>query len=107
MTPLYDVLSAFPLMSKKSLQPQKVKMAMSLKSKNTHWKWNDIQPRHFVSTAEHVKYPTDKAISHYEYFIDSVEDAIAKVEGKIPKNFPSYVAEAIFNGLRKQASKKL
>jgi serine/threonine-protein kinase HipA len=107
MTPLYDVLSAFPVMSKKALQPQNIKMAMSLKGKNTHWKWNNIQPRHFVSTAEHVKYPPDKAISHYEYFIDNVEDAIAKVEDIIPKNFPSYVAEAIFNGLRKQATKKL
>ena len=55
-------------------------MAMSLKCKNTHWKWNNIQPRHFVSTAEHVKYPANKAISHYEYFIDNVESAIANVE---------------------------
>jgi serine/threonine-protein kinase HipA len=94
-------------MSKKALQPQKIKMAMSLKGKNIHWKWNNIQPRHFVSTAEHVKYPVDKVISHYEYFIDNVEDAIAKVEGKITKNFPTYVTEAIFKGLRKQATKKL
>jgi serine/threonine-protein kinase HipA len=107
MTPLYDILSAYPVMSKKALQPQKIKMAMSLKSKNTHWKWSNIQPRHFVSTAEHVKYPVDKAISHYEYFIDNVESAIAKVEGKIASNFPAYVAEAIFSGLRKQAAKKL
>ena len=107
MTPLYDILSAFPVMSKKALQPQKIKMAMSLKGKNIHWKWNNIQPRHFVSTAEHVKYPVDKVISHYEYFIDNVEDAIAKVEGKITKNFPTYVTEAIFKGLRKQATKKL
>lgn len=111
MTPLYDVLSAFPVMlksaSKKTLQPQKIKMAMSLKGKNTHWKWNDIQPRHFVSTAKYVKYPADKAASHYEYFIDNVENAIAQVEGKIPTNFPPYVAVAIFSGLRKQAAKKL
>jgi serine/threonine-protein kinase HipA len=107
MTPLYDVLSAFPVMTKKALQPQKIKMAMSLKGKNTHWKWNDIQPRHFVSTAEYVKYPSVKAASHYEYFVDNVENAIAQVEGKIPNNFPAYVAEAIFSGLRKQAAKKL
>lgn len=107
MTPLYDVLSAFPVMTKKALQPQKIKMAMSLKGKNTHWKWNDIQPRHFVSTALQVKYPSDKAAAHYEYFVDNIENAIAKVEGKIPDNFPPYVAEAIFSGLRKQASKKL
>ena len=107
MTPLYDVLSAFPVMSKKALQPQKIKMAMSLKGRNTHWKWRDIQPRHFISTAENIKYPVDKAISHYQYFIDNVENAIAKVEGKIPNNFPAYVADAIFSGLRKQAAKKL
>ncbi|WP_133468061.1 type II toxin-antitoxin system HipA family toxin [Paraglaciecola marina] len=111
MTPLYDILSAFPMMSKsaskKALQPQKIKMAMSLKGKNTHWKWNDIQPRHLVSTAKYVKYPTDKAASHYEYFIDNIEKAIAKVEAKIPSNFPAYVAEDIFSGLRKQAAKKL
>jgi serine/threonine-protein kinase HipA len=107
MTPVYDVLSAYPVISKKALQPQKIKMAMSLKGKNTHWKWKGIQPRHFKSTAEHVKYPVDKAISHYEYFTDNVENAIAKVEDKIPNSFPTYVAEAIFSGLRKQAAKKL
>lgn len=111
MTPLYDILSAFPLMSKsgsnKTLQPQKITMAMSLKGKNTHWKWSNIQPRHFVSTAAQVKYPLEKAKSHYEYFIDNVESAIATVEGKIANHFPAYVAEAIFTGLRKQAAKKL
>lgn len=107
MTPLYDVLSAFPVMSKKVLQPQKIKMAMSLKGKNTHWKWSNIQPRHFVSTAAQAKYPSNNAASHYEYFVDNVENAIAKVEGKIPNNFPVYVAETIFSGLRKQAAKKL
>lgn len=107
MTPLYDIFSAYPVMSKKALQPQKIKMAMSLKGNNTHWKWNDIQPRHFVSTAKHIKYPADKAIFHYEYLIDNVENAIAKVESKIPDKFPSYVADAIFKGLRKQATKKL
>jgi serine/threonine-protein kinase HipA len=82
-------------------------MAMSPKGRNTHWKWSNIQSRHFISTAEHLKYSVDKAIAHYEYFIDNVESAIAKVEGKIANNFPVCVAEAIFSGLRKQAAKKL
>jgi serine/threonine-protein kinase HipA len=37
----------------------------------------------------------------------NVESAIAKVEGKMTNNFPTYIAEAIFSGLRKQAAKKL
>lgn len=107
MTPLYDILSAYPVMSKKGLQPQKIKMAMSLKGKNTQYKWSRIQPRHFVSTAEQCKYPAEKAAQHYEFFVDNVENAIAQVEGKISANFPEYVAEAIFSGLRKQATKTL
>lgn len=107
MTPLYDILSAYPVMSKKVLQPQKIKMAMSLKGANTHYKWSRIQPRHFVSTAEYFKYPVEKAAQHYEYFIDNAERAIAEVEAKIPANFPEYVAASIFAGLRKQSAKKL
>lgn len=107
MTPLYDILSAYPVMSKKALQPQKIKMAMSLKGTNTQYKWSRIQPRHFVSTAEHLKYPVEKAAQHYEYFIDNTKNAIAQVEAKIPDSFPMYVAEAIFSGIRKQASKTL
>lgn len=80
---------------------------MSLKGRNTHWRWNDIQPRHFISIARSISYPVDKAAAHYEYFIDNVETVIAIVEDKIPDSFPAYVADAIFSGLRKQAAKKL
>ncbi|MDN3652318.1 type II toxin-antitoxin system HipA family toxin [Thalassotalea ponticola] len=107
MTPLYDIISAYPVLSKKGLQAQKIKMAMSLKGKNTQWRWSKIQPRHFLSTAQHVKYPVDKVTQHYEYFIENVENAITQVEAKIADHFPAYVAESIFTGLRKQATKKL
>jgi serine/threonine-protein kinase HipA len=107
MTPLYDIISAFPLISKKGLQKQKIKMAMSLKGKNTHWKFDHMLPRHFLSTAEHVKYPVNKVKNHYEYFIDNVEPAIALVESKLPVSFPSYVAETIFSWLRNQAKKRM
>jgi len=107
MTPLYDILSAYPVMSKQGLQGQRIKMAMALKGKNTQYKWSRIQPRHFVSTAEQCKYPVEKAGQHYEFFVDNVENAIAQVEDKISADFPEYVAEAIFSGLRKQATKTL
>lgn len=86
---------------------QGLKMAMSLKGKNTHWKWSKIQPRHFISTTEFIKYPSDKVARYYEFFVENVELAIAKVEGKIRDDFPDYVADAIFAGLRKQARKSI
>ncbi|OFA30029.1 hypothetical protein BAE46_12470 [Glaciecola punicea] len=81
-------------------------MAMSLKGKNTQYKLNRIQPRHFVSTAEYCMYPIDKAAKHYEYFVDNVEYAIAEVKGNISAGFPECVAAAIYAGLRKQARKR-
>ena len=102
MTPLYDILSAYPIMSKKGLQRQKIKMAMSLKGNNVHWKWDTIQPRHFISTAKHIKYDTKRAKLELEYMLDNIEGAIAKVEPLIPDNFPNYIADSIFTGLRQK-----
>jgi len=102
MTPLYDILSAYPLMSKKGLQKQKIKMAMSLKGKNVHWKWDTIQPRHFISTAKFIKYDSKIVKASLEFMMDNIEVAIAKVELLIPDGFPNYIADSIFNGLRER-----
>lgn len=104
MTPLYDVISAYPVMSKKGLQKQKIKMAMSLKGKNTHWKWAGILPRHFISTAKHVGYSEAKAKQHIEELIGNIEEAISSVQQKIPVSFPEYVAQSIFAGIRERVT---
>ena len=52
LTPLYDIMSAYPLMAKKQLQAQKIKMAMALKGKNNHYHWYNIQRRYFIETAK-------------------------------------------------------
>ena len=103
MTPLYDVLSAYPIISNKGLQRQKIKMAMSVKGKNVHWHWDTIQPRHFLSTAKHVKYDIKTAKADLEFMLDNIEHAISKVEMLIPDDFPNYIAESIFAGLRQKA----
>lgn len=102
MTPLYDILSAYPVMSNKGLQRQKIKMAMSLKGNNVHWKWDTIQSRHFISTAKHIKYGNKTAKIALEYMLDNIESAIVKVESLIPDNFPNYIADSIFTGLRQK-----
>lgn len=107
MTPLYDIISAYPLFEGKKLQKQKVKMAMSLKGKNTHWKWNQIQPRHFLSTAKQVKFSVKKSKVLYEELIDIHKKAIEIVENKVTTIIPEQVADAIFKGLKHQAKKRL
>ncbi|MFS1701286.1 type II toxin-antitoxin system HipA family toxin [Alteromonas sp. AMM-1] len=52
LAPFYDVLSAYPYLGAGNIQAKKIKMAMKVHSKNTHYKWHDIMPRHWL---EHGK----------------------------------------------------
>jgi len=57
LTPLYDVLSAYPLAFKKHLSLQKMKMTMSLKGKNKHYEWSYFESRHWLNTASLCQFP--------------------------------------------------
>jgi serine/threonine-protein kinase HipA len=47
LSPFYDVLSAYPYFGQGNIQPQKIKMAMKVHSKNKHYNWHNIQARHW------------------------------------------------------------
>lgn len=102
LTPLYDIISAHPLLENKQLQTKKIKIAMALMGKNRHYHWHDIQPRHFLSTAKHVGFNRKTALSLFTEMMDSVDKVILNVEKQLPEQFPGKVASAIFDGMRKQ-----
>lgn len=54
MTPLYDVLSAWPLIGTgaHNLQYKKTKLAMAVRSKAAHYKLSEIQRRHWQALAQ-------------------------------------------------------
>lgn len=99
MTPLYDIISAYPLLHSKQLQKQKMKMAMALIGKNNHYHWCTAQSRHFISTAKAVNVSTKRMGAVLAEVLDKVEDVIATVSDSIPTNFPGVVAESIFQGM--------
>lgn len=101
MTPLYDIMSAYPLLASKQLQVKRIKMAMALAGKNRHYLWHSIQSRHFPSTAKHVGFNTKTAQSLFAEMLDLVDDVIPRVEGRLPGNFPDRIASPILNGIRK------
>jgi len=102
MTPLYDIMSAYPLLENKSLHEKKIKMAMALISKNRHYHWYKMQPRHFISTAKHVGFNIKTAKSIFLNMMDSLDDVVQKVQGQIPANFHEQVANFIIDGMLKQ-----
>jgi len=102
MTPLYDIMSAHPLVAKKQLQSKKIKMAMALVGKNRHYHWYSIQPRHFLSTAESIGFNTETASALFNEMIDRIDDVVNRVESQLPEQFPESVASSTFEGILKQ-----
>lgn len=105
LTPLYDIMSAHPLLEKKQLQAQKIKMAMALKGKNTHYHWYKIQRRHFLETAKGMTYSKERAETILEEMLLKIDAVIEQVSDQLPKKFPKHISQAIFYGMRKAKQK--
>ena len=107
MTPLYDVISAFPLMAKGSLPPARIKMAMSLKGRSRHYHWSRMLTRHFLSTAKTAGFSPKRATAIMQETAANTDSVIESVSALLPTEFPDKVAGPIFAGLREQAQKLL
>ncbi len=108
LTPFYDLLSAWPVIGNKArqLQPQKVRMAMAMRTGNrSHYKWDEIQPRHFKALAQSLPdanlWPTMLGMAR------SAPDAIASVEKRLPPDFKESVWTSITKGFAKKAKEFL
>lgn len=105
LSPLYDIISAYPLIKKNQLQPQKIKMAMALKGKNKHYHWHTLQRRHFLDTAKDANYSPDRAEMILNEMLEQTDSVIQEVAKQLPEHFPKNISEPIFEGLRKAKQK--
>jgi len=107
LTPLYDVLSAYPVLGKRAgkLSPKKVKLAMAVEGKNRHYHWDSICRRHWNETARRCGLGRD-AEALLTDLLSKTGAVIDNVGAKLPKAFPANVAEPILEGLKK-ASERL
>jgi serine/threonine-protein kinase HipA len=100
MAPLYDVISAFPILGNKAKQipRQKVRLAMAAIGKNRHYNWAEIYSRHWMSTAKAIG--LDGIIEQELEFIQRLTPALVKaVSRELPGAFPASVADTIFEGM--------
>lgn len=100
LTPLYDIISAYPLLRTRQLERQKITMAMALYGKNRHYHWDKLQPRHFLSTAEKVGLPVGQVRNLFSEMMARVDTVIDKVGEELPAGFPDDIADSIFKGMR-------
>ena len=97
LTPLYDVMSAYPLAPK--LSPAERTMAMSVLGKNRHYKWQEFVRRHWLATAKACYFPQEDAEAVLDDCASKVDSIIDQVGQSLPSGFPDEVADPIFSGL--------
>lgn len=102
MTPLYDVLSAWPIIGDgpNHLSYQRAKLAMGVKAGNTHSRLRDIQVRHWrrlaIATST-ATWPRMLALAA------SVESVLHGVEAELPQQFPPRLWSAVSAGIKRHA----
>lgn len=105
LTPIYDVMSAYPIVVKHKWQIQDLKMAMGLKSKNKHYRWDKIQRRHWLAMAGLCKFDEETMDKIIDEVCDQAEDVVDKVSTALPSDFPAEIAEPIFEGIKRAKNK--
>jgi serine/threonine-protein kinase HipA len=101
MTPLYDVLSVWPVIGKGrgKLPIQKAQLAMALRGENVHRHLREIQARHWRLLFEKViRGEWDAVVA----FVESAPDKVDRVLADLPLGFPSHVADTLREGIRSQ-----
>jgi serine/threonine-protein kinase HipA len=105
LTPLYDVLSAWPVIGKKAneLPIEKVRLAMAMPGQRPHYHLKSIQRRHIEELAKRIGVGT-----HAERLIGEMVEqtpaVIDQVQRGLPKGFPQAMLERTLGGLRKSAA---
>ena len=104
LTPLYDVLSAWPVAGPRGNQvhPKKIKLAMALRGTSKHYRIADIQRGHFNATARQCGLgPNMEPI--IADVIARTPVVIESVGARLPAEFPTKLFASVINGLRKAA----
>ncbi|WP_010478705.1 HipA domain-containing protein [Acaryochloris sp. CCMEE 5410] len=107
LTPLYDVLSAYPSMQTKEIPKQKAKMAMALKGKRNRYEWSQIQLRHFLSTAKAAEFSEKQTVSLLLEMLEKAEFFAQQVQEQLPKDFPTHISQPILEGMTSLAKQNL
>ncbi|MGI5310612.1 HipA domain-containing protein [Rheinheimera sp. WS51] len=101
LAPLYDVLSAHPIIGKGANQiaKQKAELAMSVVSNNKHKKIFSIAARHWITFGQHLGLRPDIVMRELSYVYYQTNKVIDSVKLELPKDFPESVSNPIFTGM--------
>jgi serine/threonine-protein kinase HipA len=104
LTPLYDVLSAWPVtgLGGNQLRPKMIKLAMALRGANKHYRISEVQRRHFNHTAARCGLGANMETIISDV-ISRTPSVIESVAARLPDGFPPKLFESVTRRLRKAA----
>jgi serine/threonine-protein kinase HipA len=102
LTPLYDVLSAWPIIGSgpNRLPYQRAKLAMAIRGKNVHYRLREIGTAHWQRLASSCG---PDVWARMTAMVESVDGALRNVERGLPTGFPGSVWQPIAQGMRRHA----
>lgn len=100
LTPLYDVISVHPLVEARQIDRQQITMAMAVRGKNRHYRWDLICRRHWLDTARKCHFSPNTMDLIINECCDQLEGVIEKVSRNLPSGFSEEIAASIFSGLQ-------
>lgn len=105
MTPLYDVLSVWPIIGNgpNQLSPRRAKLAMALRSKDAHYHLHEVHTRRWRALAQQSGVPD--AFDAMSALVESVSAALSRVESALPPDFPERVWMPLRRGMLAHATK--
>ncbi|RJE78492.1 type II toxin-antitoxin system HipA family toxin [Paracoccus sp. JM45] len=96
MTPLYDVLSAQKAVNDGQIRKNRMRLAMSV---NTHYRINEIVPRHFQESAKAAGFGVTLAAQLLDKTAGRVVAALDETIKRLPADFPRELAHIISAGV--------
>ncbi len=103
-TPLYDVLSAHPIVGtgKNQIQPRDAKLAMAVRGSTNYYEVYRIQRRHWSAMAQRVNLGAQMAERIIEELLVQTPQVVHDAFRRLPKGFPQDLAESILQGMMRQ-----
>lgn len=107
LTPLYDVLSAWPVMGngRGKIHWRRCKLAMAVRGSTNYYELYRIQRRHWISQGELNGIDRQRVESMMDDVIARTPAVIERVSKLLPDSFPDGLAEAIFTGMCSQCER--
>jgi len=105
LTPIYDVISAYPIAAKHQIEYRNLKMAMAVNGKNKHYNLHEIMPRHWFDESRKAGFPEAEMQDIIDSVLGSLDSVIDNVTSLSPTGFPEDISVPIFDGMRKIANK--